>query len=683
MDNEDELDKVASEFDDLDKAGNEFDSMRNGGWSGVGQDILEGASNVPGALYNFATELPGELYGIGEQAITTPDRLAKNLAAGLAKGGHGTLSTAGNIRDYLAKKGLISQESPSFRLPESILPRDYNYAEELGIQGNQRGDILAQGLGMAPHLIGGELGQLGTLARMGARSGALGQQAIGQNENPITAALMVPGIELPIRGAGALAKASLTPSGYVAKNYASPLGARELLENVRAAEHTNTPLGDIVSSPRLKQRFENEISPVIGSKADELYGQIENQVRGKGEKILKNLEPNNAIKKDVNFLTESLLKAEKEKSKGIKNKMYKKLSDVAEKEGYQAKTPSFSALAKKNMDIIENSELLKHNDQFKAAYRKMNPLKKTFSSKSSPILNKQGQPAAQHHKYPTISEIKIVANQLSKEGEKMLKSNDPTKEHLGRKYQELAKAARNDVAKGIEKNGSKELKESLKEADAFYRENFARFRDEDIHKLIGKGKSGQKIIKDIIQPGKISDAFETIKKVKDILPKSEQDLLGFGHLKGALNKKGELRPQELNKKIENLGNRQFNELYDRDMTKQELTDFQKLVRMNSEALNRMHNPKTGARDKSKRGLFPKYVTAATLGSSKLLEPVVANVLVDLMTSEKFRNKVVEKMIENQQKPIKNPKKGSVKRIAANSAAANNEPFLSTKNYDVY
>lgn len=679
----DELDRIAAEFDELDRVGNEYDDMQKSGmgFKGIGQDILKGVSDVPSALYGFAAELPGELYGVGQQAFTDPSRLGKNLAAGLAKGGHGTLSSAGNIRDYLAKKGLISEQAPSFRLPESILPRDYNYAEGLGVEGQQPGDVLAQGLGMAPHLVAGELGTLGTLGRMGARSGAMVQQAIGQNENPVTAGLMAPGIEIPLRTAGKVAGLATTPSGYVAKNYRSPLNATQLRENLRAAEGTNTPLGDIVSSPRLKQRFENEFAPAIGSKADELYGQIENQVRRRGEQGLLKIKPPSAGNKDVNFLTESLLKNEKTKSKNIKNALYKGMSDLAKQEGYEAKTPSFSALAKKNADAIEASELLKHDDQFKAAYRKMVPFKKTYKSTPSKILNKQGKAAFHKNEYPTISDIKLVANKLSKEAEKLKRSNDPTKEHIANKYNALAKAARDDVSKGIENSGSQRLKEALINADEFYRENFSRFRDEDIHKLIGKGKSTESLVNDIINPGKDTDKFEAIRKVKGILPKSQENLLGYGYLKQAINKKGELNPRALNKRIESLGNRQFEELYGRSMDRQELLDFQNLVKMNSEALARMHNPKTGARDKSKRSLFPKYVTAVTMGTSKLLEPVVANVMTDLMTSEKFRGKVVEKMIKNQGKPVKNPKKGSVKRAIAGSAAR--QPYLETENYAIY
>ena len=93
--------------------------------------------------------------------------------AGLAQGGAGLLNTPANIRDYLAKKELISNESPSLRLPESILPREYNYAEGVGLQGQKPGDALTQGIASAgPYVAGGELGALGVPARMAARSAA-------------------------------------------------------------------------------------------------------------------------------------------------------------------------------------------------------------------------------------------------------------------------------------------------------------------------------------------------------------------------------------------------------------------------------------------------------------------------------------------------------------------------------
>jgi hypothetical protein len=114
------------------------------GFSGIASDAynkaIEGAMGIPRALM----ELPGEVYGAGKQFITEPKRALQNIGAGFGELGHGILSAPGNIRDYLVKKGFESQHS--YRLPESILPKEYNYAEALGAKGEEPGDVLLRGI---------------------------------------------------------------------------------------------------------------------------------------------------------------------------------------------------------------------------------------------------------------------------------------------------------------------------------------------------------------------------------------------------------------------------------------------------------------------------------------------------------------------------------------------------------
>lgn len=116
------------------------------GFKGIASDAfnkaIETAMNIPSALIN----LPGEVYGAGKQAVTEPKRALQNVGAGFGELGHNILSVPGNIRDYLAKKDIVSENSPSFRLPEAVLPKDYNYAEALGAQGEHAGDSLLRGL---------------------------------------------------------------------------------------------------------------------------------------------------------------------------------------------------------------------------------------------------------------------------------------------------------------------------------------------------------------------------------------------------------------------------------------------------------------------------------------------------------------------------------------------------------
>lgn len=135
------------------------------GWGGVASDALnkamEMAANLPGALMG----LPGEAYGAGKQVFNDPRRAMQNLGGGFGNLGHGVLSALGNIRDYLEKKDIVPHNARSFRLPESVLPKEYNYAEALGAEGKQPGDAVLQGLPIMAALAAAS--ELGGLAKAG------------------------------------------------------------------------------------------------------------------------------------------------------------------------------------------------------------------------------------------------------------------------------------------------------------------------------------------------------------------------------------------------------------------------------------------------------------------------------------------------------------------------------------
>lgn len=140
------------------------------GWHGVGSDLLDKGLNslleIPNAVLNAPAEIGGaahqifgnnqDLSGTSQEQIQqamkngiinqNQKRAGKNLLAGFGNLGHEILSAPGNLRDYLVKKAIASPESPSMRLPEWLLPKDYDYAKALGIEGNQAGDKLLQGI---------------------------------------------------------------------------------------------------------------------------------------------------------------------------------------------------------------------------------------------------------------------------------------------------------------------------------------------------------------------------------------------------------------------------------------------------------------------------------------------------------------------------------------------------------
>lgn len=123
-----------------------FEPEESKGFSGVATDAIGKALQAIYGIPSGLAALPGEAYGAGKQAVNDRPRFAQNLGAGFANLGHGVLSAPGNVRDYLVKKDIAPKDSPSFRFPESVVPKEYNYAEALGAKGHKPGDELIRGI---------------------------------------------------------------------------------------------------------------------------------------------------------------------------------------------------------------------------------------------------------------------------------------------------------------------------------------------------------------------------------------------------------------------------------------------------------------------------------------------------------------------------------------------------------
>jgi hypothetical protein len=152
------------------------------GWPGVRQDIMQKGGEFIRGLPEALRALPGEAQGAGHQLANEPGRAAKNLLGGLGEFGHGLLSKPGELRDYLVKKQLASKDTHSFRLPEEILPKEFNYPEAVGVEGQQAGDVLIQGV---PGMLASP-GELSALRKIpGLRSGSRHEKNLNKLRNEI------------------------------------------------------------------------------------------------------------------------------------------------------------------------------------------------------------------------------------------------------------------------------------------------------------------------------------------------------------------------------------------------------------------------------------------------------------------------------------------------------------------
>lgn len=627
------------------------------GLKGVAQDINKSIQTIPENLLEMVKQMPGQLGGAFYQATHEPGRAVKNVFAGLGQGGAGLLNTPANIRDYLAEKELIPQETPSFRLSESVLPRNYNYAEGVGIQGEIPGDAFLQGIGAAaPYIAGGELGALGIPARMASRAGAQGAFAVGQNQDPITAAATVPGVEIPLRSIPALYNA-LKPTNLFRGN----LSLEELMARLRAAEGTNTDLGNIIGSPTLKGIFENMTTKWPGSGADALLGRMANQVENRGTQILadigEGLPPG-----DLNAILKRAIESAHEAQRRAKNELYQPVNNLAREENFQVNLPTFRQRVEQQLNNIEDSPLLRYDNDFRNQYRRLAGLAEGFEES------------------PSILDVNMAASKFENEGNTLLnRATNANDRAIGNLYLDLSRRLYADLNNQM-RHASPELRAAYDAATENYRENYSQFLDKDVWKWTRPDTEAQTIVNDIIQPSKQGDKYSRIEKIQRLLPDDMQSALGAAWLRGALDKEGNLNPKQFAQKLEQLGPRQFEALFPNPETRTALLDYGRLRGMNEKALSRMANPQTGATlgvpgmivgqgaavgSALTMGNYPKaiaYAVGPQIGS---------NLINRLLTNPETRTNFITRMLENETRPPRIPRE--MREI----------PFLSTQNYDVY
>lgn len=146
----------------------------------ISQDILKGLQDIPGYISEGAEAFNNpweQLTGASQEGF---GRFGLNSIAGLSKLGRNILNAPGNARDYAVKHDVLPDDSWSLRLPEEVLPRDYDYAKGVGLEGERPGDALVQGtFERLPSVIANR----SPYALMFTEA----LNAIGNNKNPITA----------------------------------------------------------------------------------------------------------------------------------------------------------------------------------------------------------------------------------------------------------------------------------------------------------------------------------------------------------------------------------------------------------------------------------------------------------------------------------------------------------------
>jgi len=665
---------------------------------GTGKDVVEGVSD-------FVTGIPDMVTGIGKglgqsagQLQENPQRFGQNALGGLLNFGSniGNLPRAFNkysqsrgytepgSNDDLAMQGISLPDKPQpmpgvFDQPESTweqiknsihLPRPgtFNYADSLGrekpaFKAEDEADKFLEEF--VPQVAASTFGLPGLFAN-----------EFGAERNPFGVAPGVPILKKTVK-TGLAGGKKLIPSSQstkIAEYNKNNMSLSELADNMRAAEGTETPLGNVLKDPKLKKQFENELASDMPYEVQQTYMRINDQIQNKAETLLNERLGKDAPSGDPNFFVKDLMDKAYKDNRAVKNNLYNAADKMAEAEGFTLELPDFENFAKANAKTIQDSPLLQSNAKFRSQFNKLAKLGETEKVMGDAYLNSQAIMSKPKVKPPSDRDANIIANDLWDTGQQMLRSPGAVDRAQGGLYKDLATKLRENVQKSIAEKGSPQLKSEYDTAKQYYKDEFVQFLDKDLYKLLGDGKDPQAIVREIIKPSKQHDNYTLIEKVQKTLPENQKNLLGYSYLRGAVDKSNVLQPATMHNLINSLGKRQFETLFPDAAVRQSLLDFGRLRNMNSEAQTFLLNPKTGARNvktlsdfysslkKSVPGAIGAGLGAAVggtagatlggflgVGVAALKKTASDKYLYRILTDEAYRNKVYGKIISEKGK----------------------------------
>lgn len=461
--------------------------------------------------------------------------------------------------------------------------------------------------------------------------------------------LLAAGIDavLPYAGRGIKKGFDMVKSPFVshiASKVGNALPDSILSKNLNAARGTETPIGDVLGSGTLKKAFENKWAPRAGEAADTIMARTGRQIQQQGEQLIKKLGAGNPDV-DANQKLFGLLKSAFKKQRTIKNNLYTKLDDIADEKRFRLALPRFQKLANDTTDTILNSAFVKSDPQMEKLFKKLM------------VMTGETRP-------PKIRDVNFLATRLREAGNSYQNSATSSDRFYSGLFKKLAGRLRQDLKAGINNSGSAELKAAYQTATDNYKKNYSGFLDKDFYKYLGGNADPENLIAEIIRPGK-GDKANRILKIQNLLPKENRGLLGGAYLERAIDNIHGLNPSNMATLIKDLRKRQLGALFPDKSALQDVLKYRRLVGMNTEALSRLANPKTGQRGKddiltlgnvlktlagSAAGAKVGGVIGSPIGAlaalylGKKIPETISRKLSEAATSEAARKKIISQIM---------------------------------------
>lgn len=429
----------------------------------------------------------------------------------------------------------------------------------------------------------------------------------------------------------------------------------ELKRNLEITQGTETGLGDVIGSPFLKKRLENTLTSVPFSGANESLQRTHKLVTQKGNNILDNLlGENDSSNVPLDLAKE--LENQHTLHRNEKNRLYDKFNQLADDSNINLELPSFSEKAKKYADAIESTNILKLEPDSAALFNKLKNYKEPVEIKKTTksILDENGNPIIQENKiYPSFKEANLLKGKLNELANKSAKSPDITSRNLANIFGSLASSLKSDITDAVKNN--EDLSSAYKNAEENYKNNFSPFLDRDIYKYTQGNSDPEKLVSDFIRTSPTKDLAGHLAKLSTKIPESKRNLLGYAYLSRSLDNDGVLNPIKLSTAIEKLGKNQFKTLFPDESLRNSLKNYSKLVKMNTDSLNLMYNPKTGQRisDTAATGLLAGigHMLSGNVGALAATAIPLAGgkLMTKYLTNPEIRNSLVQEMIKNKPK----------------------------------
>lgn len=606
----------------------QFPPHQETGNKDIFSDIVGSIAQAPVNILKGVASLPSEISESAGQISEEPARAIGNVGAGLLEGLKGGLNIPSNIASYLKSRnigrGNIEDFISALHIPDTGLEKKI-FGE------NQAGDELLRSIGsFAPYARLGGLAQ--GIKGAAKRATASGAYAAGQEEDPLTAALMGLAVEGTTRGA----QRALRPGKFLPS---SPLTSDELKEALDITKGTETGLGNVIENPFLQKQFENVFPNLPLSGANQAMQRTANTITSRGENILDKLKGENGTG-DIGTSLRDALKSSESETRKIKTEKFNALNDAAEKSGIRTNRSNIREEAGEALrKIEEDPDLSLFTD---AGTKSM--LKNLATGKGNKDFS--------------LKQTDLLRGELGDLAHDAYSSNNTKLSNI---FGSLKKAAEKDINGAIDKADMPHLNELRNEAMNFYKKEYVPFEEPEIMKFTKKGGDPDLLISTFLKRSPTTDRGRLLEKLSTKLTDRDRKLVAYSYFSRALED-GKLNPIKFKTLYKNLGENQKKVLLGGDEGVKQFGDYSKLVQKNTEPLNLMFNPKTGQRNLSDYLLSILGGSTGALATGNILGGLVGGLAPGIaargftkaLTKESIREKLIKKMIEEREKGARIP-----------------------------